>query len=1159
MSLPELKIEDFPLRGVSLIEASAGTGKTWTITRLYARALLEQRLSVQQILVVTFTDAATQELKGRIREFISGLLDAIESGKQPAGDYEPLFSLWRGKPEAVEILRNALIDMDEASIHTIHGFCQRALAAYPLDTGSLLQQELLEDEAELKLAAMRDYWRRQVVGLPDFEMRCLLDVCASPEAMLRIVDPILKNPEAVEGQAGDAAATAWQALADAAQQFTRLWNEEEYRARLIGDDRIFKDIRRNWIVKPCALANEFAARPDIRLLRDKAWKWLSWSQLESRLLDADTPEAELALFHLAGRLPRLYENWKREWLVAAARELLADIETRKQRQMLVSFDDLIGRLQQALSDNDRLARRLREDYPLALVDEFQDTDQRQFEIFHRIQAADEACGLVMIGDPKQSIYGFRGGDVFTYHKARRSAARQFTLARNYRSRPAMVQAVNRIFGAAENPFVFEQLMAFQPVRAARDGLCLEDPQGDEALVVWREPCAEKAAGAGSLDQPFADYCAREIQRLLSEGRLRLNSSRDAQMRPVKAGDIAVLVDTHAQARQVQQALSRRGISSALRSQESVFQSEQAREMLRLLDAVIEADASRLAALLAGELFGWNAARIQALQADGAETIRQLEALRDYHELWRKQGIMVMMTRLLAGHGSLPRLLALPDGERRVSNWLQLIELLQQQGSRHANPAQSLRWLQQQVHGHSELQADSHQLQLESDRELVAILTIHKSKGLEFPLVFIPYAWRITQNKLKPADCFVTHDAEGDKRIHLFDDAFVADWRREQLAEQLRLLYVATTRAVHRCYLGWCRARGTENTALAHLLYRTDSGGVELPCGESGDFDAPWQRLIQQGASIRLQEPPTEPDHDKDYREEKEQAPPARQLHRPLQREWRMSSYSRMVSGHFDADVEQAEHADPAPAEIEQPEATPAKLTRFSFHKGAKAGNFLHEWLEQQPLDQPANEALIREKLEAYGYDEEWLPVLRDWCEDIRGCDLGGHRLADLAPEQCAREMEFLMSCQGLDVEALNDFLHRHDYLRPERRLAFDTLHGFLQGFIDLVYEIDGRFYVLDYKSNYLGPRQQDYDPDSCREAMFEHDYHLQYLIYTLALHRHLGKLLPDYDYERHCGGVRYLFLRGLSASSGMDYGVFSHRPPRAVIEELDGLLEGRAP
>ncbi len=1165
MSLQELDIAEFPLRGVSLIEASAGTGKTWTITRLYARALLERQLSVQQILVVTFTDAATQELKGRIREFVSGLLDYIEGEKKGEEDYADIFSAYRGESQAAETLRNALIDMDEASIHTIHGFCQRALSAYPLDTGSLLQQELMEDEGELKLAVMKDFWRREVVRMPDDSLAWLLDIWKKPEDMIRAMEPLLDYPELLE-EFQNQENTEEKHLLSLAQEYENHWNEELLVQLLTGPDEVKivkKRVNRNTVEKCCDLVNQFL-KGNMEVLEEDALKYVTCSHYEGRCIEENRHLVEQPLFEMFERIIEAYKRYsnaqKRDYLVSAATWVSQELQKRKESQMAVSFDDLIGRLHDTLAGGDhRLARRLREDYPLALVDEFQDTDQRQFEIFRSIQAHDEQCGLVMIGDPKQSIYGFRGGDVFTYHQARKAAARQHTLIRNYRSRASMVQAVNQLFGHGGNPFVFDKLMDFQPVEAAREELILEDPQGNEAFVVWREPCTEKEAAAGSMERHFAEYCAREIQRLLSQGEIRLNTAKDKELRRVQAGDMAVLVNTNAQARSVQQALSKRGISSALRSQESVFESDQAREMLRLLDAVIEPDPSRLAVVLAGDLFGWSAARIQGLQSDGPETIRQLERLRDYHDLWRSQGIMAMMGRLLSDQGSLPRLLAMPEGERSVTNWLQLIELLQQQGSRHANPAETLRWLQQQLQGHTDLKADSHQLQLESDRELVTILTIHKAKGLEFPLVFIPYAWRGKTNRSKLPDCYVTHDTEGNKRVHLFDDTFLEDWRKEQLAEQIRLFYVAVTRAVHRCYIGWCRANGSDKTALAHLLYRNESSQVDLSCPEASDFDAPWQRLNAQGALVRLQEPPEESGSGKTFSEEESSIPAARRLHRLLQRAWRMSSYSQIVSGSFDKDVERAEHEDPAAPETEYLETLPSTTNRnrFTFYKGAKAGNFLHELMEDQRLDRAADEVLIRDKLNAYGFDEEWISVLRSWYEDIRCCDLGGHRLSDLTPRQCVKEMEFLMACRQLDVRALNDFLHRHDYLQPKRQLSFDTINGYLQGFIDLIYEIEGRYHVLDYKSNYLGASRQDYGPESCRQAMYDHDYHLQYLIYTLALHRHLKNRLADYDYARHMGGVRYLFLRGLSADSGTQYGVFSDCPSLAVIEELDRMLEGR--
>ncbi len=1165
-TMKELDVASFPLEGLSLIEASAGTGKTWTIARLYLRALLEQQRTVQEILVVTFTNAATQELRGRIRELIKTLLDRVidPSGEDREG-LDPLFGHRYGNDEARRLLQQALLDFDEAAIYSIHGFAQRAQGIYPLETGAQLVQELLEDETELRQQALRDFWRIKMQQ-PDEEVTAFLSFWPEPDRLMKdvgnLLDVVNRFDLEAERQRLDRLVAEIDRLEKTIQM---LFDDFDVRAALT-EDKAWNGSR---LKKPSidALLDELLDGDTVNfsvLQEHRFNKYLRHSHLENCVRKDQVPE------HLEHELFRLVDDYLdkagqvktracRIQLLDAAVFMAASIQSAKEQRQAISFDDQIRCLEQAVRQLPELSSTLAQRYPVAMVDEFQDTDPQQYEIFKQIYRGRENTALIMIGDPKQAIYSFRGADVFTYQKARSDAGddRQFTLAENYRSTPELVNAVNALFTATKNPFIFDRLMTFQPVRAGlNDRKLLQQGKTARPLCLMAMPWQERPANRGDASHYFSIRCADEIAGLLGDTSIELADRKDSEEARVQARDIAVLVRTSRQGMMIRQALLERGIGSAMIQRDSVFASQQAQDIALLLEFLIDPSSTdRLHGLLSTDLFGLDAAAIAALQQDNEKHIEWLETFRQYRQLWERKGLLAMIMRLFDEQRSIQRQLKTSEGERRITNWLQIVELLQQEARGHARINHGLSWLIAQISqsGGSE----AHQLQLESDRDLVRILTIHKSKGLQYPIVFLPFAWEDqieTPHNTRPA-CYRTHDDQGNERIHLLDDAGAERWRQEQLAEHVRLIYVALTRAEYRCYLGWGHVANTGESALAHCLYSQylDEKGKKLSLESEADYFEPWKKM----------EPHVEISDSRIHatmvyaRSESSDIEKPLIFDRPLQQQWRVSSFTQMALGISGEAAELPEHD--AWTDVGENESMPEQeqaMTRFHFEKGARAGSFLHDLLENHDFTRPFDVEWVETRCAAYGVDEHWAPVLTDWLNDVLHKDLDGFCLNEIDNHHKIAELEFYLDSRQLSDEALNKLMHDNGYLEAHRRLGFGDISGFLKGFIDLVCEHDGRYFVIDYKSNHLGYRYEDYNAAACKRAMHEHHYHLQFLIYCLALHRHLKQRLPDYDYDRHFGGVRYLFLRGITTQTAEPYGIYSERPSRDVIISLDRLFGG---
>ncbi len=1159
-------IKNYPLQGVSLIEASAGTGKTWTIGRLYLRALLERKLSVQEILVVTFTHAATQELRGRIRLLLHALLRLLEGASDDPEDLRSLFGSYIKQDEALQRTRQALLDFDEAAIYSIHGFSQRAQTIYPLETGALLEQELIDDERPLQEQAMRDFWRQKLQADSGQDTELMLNTWSSPDAMLKDVKNLFGMELPFSEEALEKSLIENQkACRGSERKFVECYKNFDVEKALLKDDA--------WsgtYIKPASVKTLIAeivvdGELDIQLFMEHRFnKYLRFSHLSNCTKKNREPEhLHHDCFKLGDRVvegnEELLRIKKRLLMLKAARYVEQQVNGQKERQQRISFNDQITGLEKALERQKGLAGALAGRYPLAMVDEFQDTDSHQYQIFRRIYRKRSDTGLIMIGDPKQAIYSFRGGDVFTYQKARSDAGdRQFTLEYNFRSTPQLVEKVNALFSSRKNPFLFNRLMRFHPVQAAKKHLSLKRGNKEaEPLSLMLHPWTEKALNRADAGHYFARRCAGEIARLLRDRKLRFcDDAKDDSGKTVEARDIAVLVRTSREGALVREALGRLGIGSAMIQNDSVFATREAEDLALLLEFLVDpADSQRLHGLLSTDLLGLTAADIVQLQKDSSRQLEWLDRMKSYRQIWEKQGILSLLLRLFDDQETIQRRLKTDGGERQITNWMQLGELLHRESRHHASINRSLNWFLQQMNASAQA-AEAHQLQLESDQDLVRILTMHKSKGLQYPIVFLPFAWSDKIDDNHRGACYRVHDDQGNEVIKLLDDSAVEDWRREQQAEIMRLFYVAITRAEYRCYIGWGHVSGAKDSAPARLLYadriETDNKGKEsLNIDSQDQLEAPWRKL----GGVELLDEPVTAALDEYLAKEQSLAKP-KEFTRVLRQQWRVSSFTRMALGVSEELADLPEH-DALSVDAETPlQPAETRPSRFTFEKGARAGSFLHDLLEHQDFARPFDESELEQRCLHYGYEAHWAPVLKKWLDAVLEKDLGGFCLRDLEARNRIAEMEFDLAADGLDDRALTALLREQDYLQPQQKLRFERLSGFLKGYIDLVFAHQGRYYLLDYKSNHLGYRMEDYDEAACRDAMYEHHYFLQYLIYSLALHRHLRRRLAGYDYEQHFGGVRYLFLRGISTDTDKSYGLFKDRPKQAFIERLDALLGG---
>ena len=1181
--MSDLNLHDSPFAGRSLIEASAGTGKTWTLTALYARLLLERELSVGQILVVTYTTAATAELRERIRARLAELLALYEGGVSGDAFLNELHRRYPGEAARRRLLL-AVHGFDEAAIFTIHGFCQRALQDSAFEAGGDFDAELTQDDREVLDALLGDAWRHVLAEADPAWARFLAKQRITPATLRQALRSHLGKPylqveprEPAGEDELDAASAAWQCAAALWQAEGYAWVEvlREHGGLSQSTHKLAK--LPLWSAELDAYFADPAALFDVP---DGLAKLGAAALLKATKKSFDAPQSAVAeaLDALSEALAAAVPAGRQK-LIALQVELLdrlnVELPNRKATQRLLAFDDLLNNLNEALlsAAGDDLAERLREQYPLALIDEFQDTDPIQYAIFDRIYS--EGGDLCFVGDPKQAIYAFRGADLATYLQARDAAERQYDLPFNYRSTPELIAALNRLFDRpqpfAENGLVYPPVSAGKKSRAT---LVLPEQDGTAPLgLVWLGDESLNKARAGEL---AALDTARRIAGLLAASADQTAYFEDdGDRKLLKGGDIAVLVSNHREAASVAAELAARGVPSVRRGRDSVWHSEEAAELAAVLAAYAEPGREGvLRYALATRLLGRDAAQIARCQDDERAWDGERAAAEQYHQLWQQQGFMRVFRAWLDQEQVAERLLASLDGERRLTNLLHLGELLQAESLQRPGLEPLLAWFQAQRG--SEGAGEDALLRLESDAERVQIVTIHTSKGLEYPLVFCPFLWdgRLLGQHTDSARC---HDEQGRPLLDLGSDRLderLQAARRESFAEKLRLTYVALTRARDRLWLHWGPAalpkakkdgslpdEGLHSSALAWLLHGRTLAGEDalaelaqyLSTREGPALAAELDQLAvaSDGLIARLAPLAQEASAAGEGRAEPPQAlqPFTRSLHSA----WRIGSFSGLAAGmHMEA---------PDRDSLALVDASEPGTGFFAFPRGARAGTCLHAILEDWMRGKGELAQLVPAALQAHGIDAElWSEIATQQLQAVLDTDLDGHglRLSALQASRRLPELGFTFPVERLDVQRLRELLADPAYGLPPamrqaaERLQFDELKGFLKGFIDLTFEHAGRWYILDYKSNWLGPSAAHYGAERLEQAIAAEHYHLQYLIYLVALRRFLRTRLADFADEQ-LGGAWYLFLRGMPAA-----GVYFARPSDALLDALDRLFaEGR--
>ena len=1271
-----LQAESFPLLGKRLIEASAGTGKTYTIANLYLRVLLGDHAlglkPVDRILVVTFTRAATEELRGRIRDRIRQLYEDVlrlEQDPEDSNDQvdpyikaliactkDNFFSEdYPKKRKLTEWLQANLAQMDESSVFTIHGFCQRILKQFAFDSGVGFESEMILDAQEYLRRAAQDYWRELAYNMKHDELAALLNNVKSPEDIFWKVKGWLQQENIQllpKAKPNLNFSSAWQQAKKSFEVAAKEWQsfaEQDANDLIEGSGISKKSFTKVTRPKRIKAAKTFFANAHFSGSIPEDVLALGQENLFEKTIKGAAPE------HKAFRLIDQLAQHCDDMVAVLPHHMLVQVKTKFWASMeqanLMNPDDLLRLLANALrgSHGEALADHIRQQYPFAMIDEFQDTDSLQYEIFNQVYSKEDRSGLYMIGDPKQAIYSFRGADIFTYLKAAQalSADSRFTLNKNWRSHSDLVAATNTLFARHNEPFVLPGKIEFQPVLSAE--------KSDAGYFHYRDSVAKNTATQKNKPAPLtlllnsevvnrdhgrynaAQMCAKSIQQLLLKGCLKNKHNSDSQA--LSAGDIAVLVHNRKQAKLVKENLKKYGINSVFLSRDSVLNSLEARDLLRWLAAIAEPQNERLfRSALACESLAYDAHYLSSLLNDEVLWEAELSFLYELRERFNQRGVMAFIMALLkrltnidtatdsCNDANTEEMLAVRlrkqvDGERKLTNFLHLGEILQQASSELGIKSgfyntdgkgllTLLRWYTERCQNALLHQSEEQQIRLESDANLVQIVTIHKSKGLQYPVVFLPFMWDedntttrhgvIYHSDLRTNSADTKEDSSkengtegnGTEGRNSTETVLTIDTKpneaakkkhiNEVRAEAMRLLYVALTRAEQACFVQieniQNRSKGILlNSAIGYLLEQKD---VSIDALTERFSDVIGEgKLALSYYNDWLTQLDSVPVLAKVDTAEKPVLSFAK-FKGKVWDNWRLTSYSQLAKldsrvsvvqtdTSFDMDAEDV--ADNVASLVKQPNTEihindvsessdkssdkSTQLTPFDFPRGAGPGTCLHGILENWDfISHDTLEDQVKKQLTYYGINPELVPMTINWMQQVVTKPLADAQccLADISEKNRLVEMEFYLPMTEIRASGVMPLL-------KGRRLAFEPMRGQLKGFIDLIFRHEGRYYVADYKSNYLGDTIEDYHPEALQAAMEHHQYDLQYWIYSIAVDQYLSRRITNYDYETHFGGVYYFFLRGMSSNSNDtldNKGVFFTRPQKSQLDKWKAWLLG---
>ena len=1177
-------IFDLPIKSRLLIEANAGTGKTYTIVGIFVRLLIEKKVTVDEILVVTFTRKATAELRGRILTRLRNCLSVLTGRNENADDDEFLNEFLiriEDRSDAINRLKAAIQNFDESNVSTIHGFCQKVLKEEALHTKTPFELEVTSRD-DLLDRAVEDYWRifmdRYSNTNPGrYYITKLLKIAKTPNDLKSKLSSLLKKPYSrIEAETMENPVEYLERVLDLKNEMREIWQSEKEELEEIfqttGISRYQQYLESRKKNLDDFLADDSFTSDSFKQLENFTSDYL---YDESNLKKNGEPTKEHHFFEVCNQYSELINEVGR---VSTTILHNAYLEIKRRREELakssgeITYDDLLITMENSLvreEGSSELRAKLLEKYPYALVDEFQDTDPVQYSIFDSIYP--ESPGkhsLMMIGDPKQAIYGFRGADVYTYLKAKKGSDEDvYRLNKNFRSSPDLIHAVNQIFIGDDNSFIENRIQFEQSEPGKKDKNPEYFVDGNEPVPLKITAVTGLEGNKGNVRDIVYSQTVKELAVLLEqseEGRVRIDN------RKLEAGDIAVLVSGHKDAEEIKRRLKKVGVDAVTYSRQKVFETFEANRLELLMQAVLN-PLNNFAvnnALMSG-LFGLKLDQLYELKENELHNRELREFLDELQELWQQKGFYSMFRKLMIHKNRISELANLENAERVFTNLFHLADICSKAELEGKLDPKSLHtWFCKEMTAGDE--DDEKTLLLESDQNLVKISTIHNSKGLEFPVVFCPTLWQGFDNS-KNIIAEYHDDKTDDTVINISQtdsperNEAVLKSQIESVAEEVRKAYVALTRAKYECRVIWKTHTNSNLSGLGAALLGREQfiryQGDKVKEDKDLSDETFTETLNELGADKNI-EVSLLKEADLKVRTErvrwKESKKSELIIHKYNGRDilpvmHTAESFSSLVHHKTPGEPDYDHFLENFDDALQAKQERKKDLNIFTFPRGATAGTALHKLFEDPKFEfnkaeNADHSEIIQDVLDRYGFDEKWTGVIDRMMKKVAGAEVGPLNMSKVKPGDYIREMEFHFSSSKVKSEELFGII-RND---SEPNLSNQQIKNYMTGFIDLVVRQQDKYYIIDYKSNHLGDSLDDYSKEKMENEILAAGYDLQYHLYTVALVKYLRKKVEGFDYERDFGGAGYLFLRGIAP--GSETGIWFQKPEFSVIKNFESAL-----
>ncbi|ADV33669.1 exodeoxyribonuclease V, beta subunit [Candidatus Blochmanniella vafra str. BVAF] len=1203
--MQDLNIFHLPLNKIRLIEASAGTGKTYSLIILYLRLLLNLHsnqsiystpLTVKEILVVTFTNSAAYDLRKRIKESIQQFRWDCMNKYSNNYIFSKLLLQIRNIDLAITLLFKAEKEIYEASIFTIHGFCQKILTENTLELNIPFHTSIIEDELTLYRQICFDFWRRHFYELPLNITSFIQEFWNNPEELLQNLRPYIgyhnnskiQNPKFFN-QLNKYISEFYNQILFDINNIKKQWVKTTNNlTKIINNMPNFnrKIYNKKNLAQWINIINQWCEQPTLNHVTPNALKRFRLS-----ILNSSNNLNEVNVFSLFNSIDQLFQkftSFKFIILNSALKDIQNNLNVLIYSKSQITFNNIITILLKNGIENtqNNLTKKILKYYPITIIDEFQDTDFSQYKIFHKLYSHSLKNGLILLGDPKQAIYGFRGADIFTYMKIRQNLSYKYHLNINWRSSPGMVNAINHLFQSTTNPFKFKDI-SFIPTQAAyknnRHKLMIHNiPQSAMCFWLYLDKCVTK----NSYKTIMAQECAITLKKLIqniNDKKIWLKTNTDKKT--LQTSDITILVRNHLEASLIRLELLKINISTIfLSNRNNIFNTIEAYELLLLLRAILFPKQETIYPALATIFFGLNAMQIVNVYNNTLKWDQIINEFSKYYFIWKNNSILSMIQKIIFYYKIPKKLLSTPSGKYNLINILHLGELLNNISTQFNNEYELIIWLELKINQPlNQYKKESMDYMVRSNRDdhnCIKISTIHKSKGLEFPLTFLPFA--ATSFNAKAQNTYITHfkyqlNLKQHNLLHSDFDLL----NEEHLSENLRLLYVAITRSIYHCSIGIAPiVRNRSQNSFNELTdFHRSALGYLIQNNTPNTLKSIKQYLQQ--LSIRSNKDITFRIISKKNQQYTSNTTTKfvkkPQLHL-LSKIWQPScmqirnnsrqitSYSNLkfinnkvavnVSKLSNFNLEELYQIN-LNSKFTKESSKLNLLTTHTFPKGQIYGTFFHNLLKVIIFKQTIDMQWLKIQMERYNVHLNWKTLIHQWIYTIKHTPINHHNLtlSKIRSSNIQTEMKFSLSIKNcLTAQKLDSLCKFYDELSSKTAcITFPDILGMLQGFIDVVFYWNKKYYLLDYKTNWLGSNNFYYNYSSMQAAMIKYRYELQYQLYTIAIHRFLKHKIVSYNYEKDFGGIYYLFIRGMNGISHKN-GIFFHRPSWDFIHKLNNLI-----